>query len=340
MDSEHRHELKTNALADRLAHAPAFFQQHGSRILLGVISVLLVYILSVQYMANKEQKKARAGDALGNAIYALRLLKQSAFQPPNALPDTVIADRKQRVKEVDESVKIVLDAASDPKMKSQALVVLGDLYWVEANLPALPGATTRPELALGRTSSEFLAEAEKSYNAAIATEGADHTSVILGRLGLGYVAENKSDWEAARKAFQQVVDDASADKGFRDFATAQIDGMRRLQTPEYAGTTIERPIVTPSTTPVTIPPVYGPAVPNVTTRPSSMPAVVPPASSGAPAFPPSVPTTAPSVELPSVTLPPATLPAVTAPSVSPPAPSAGPSVLPTTQPAATQPSVQ
>ncbi|HEV56209.1 MAG TPA: hypothetical protein ENN87_01765, partial [Phycisphaerales bacterium] len=40
MDREHRHELKTNELADWIAHVPDFLQQHGKVLAGGVFLVI------------------------------------------------------------------------------------------------------------------------------------------------------------------------------------------------------------------------------------------------------------------------------------------------------------
>ena len=44
MDSEHRHELKTNELADFIGHLPDFFRKYSNQII-GVILILIALMI-------------------------------------------------------------------------------------------------------------------------------------------------------------------------------------------------------------------------------------------------------------------------------------------------------
>jgi hypothetical protein len=282
MKAERRHELKTNTLAKNLENAPAFFQQHGSRILLGVILCLLAYILTTNYLTSKATKAHKAGEALGNALNALHQLKSL---PPQARPGDLAAQRKALTKDAELAIADVLDNTSDPKLKAQALVARGDLNWTLANFPALPGSTTRPELQFdnNKTKDDLLSAAAEAYGEVLQppmTE--DHVSVTAARFGLAYIAENRLQWDKARNFYQQVIDDGSTDKSFKDFARERIDALANLQKPLNLGSPADngsmsnfRPSAIPPATPrvpQVIPPATQPvSIPKSTSIPTTRP---------------------------------------------------------------------
>jgi hypothetical protein len=47
MKAQRRHELKTNTLAQQLERLPFTLREHGGKILLAVIAVLLIIVLAV-----------------------------------------------------------------------------------------------------------------------------------------------------------------------------------------------------------------------------------------------------------------------------------------------------
>jgi hypothetical protein len=55
MDAEHRHELKTNELAEVMTHFPAFFKKHGRQVIGAVL--IAAAIISYFVFDKKDQKE-------------------------------------------------------------------------------------------------------------------------------------------------------------------------------------------------------------------------------------------------------------------------------------------
>ena len=260
-----------------------FFQQYGTHILLCIIVALVVYIGVRNHLLSKESKAKEAAENLGSAIYGFNELKSIASNSSSA---DLARVRKERVKDIEESINTVLANADDPKFLAGAHVVQGDLNWLLATLPAPPGADTRPELMPGKTTETYLRDAESAYNEILKPPlDQDETSVVAARLSLAKIAENRSQWDKAAQLYDQVSNDSSATNGAQVYARLQKDNLKKISVPVYAGT--------PDAS------LFGPA-----TEPTTEPA-----TNLAPA------TTQPSTTQPSTIAPPTTGPASSEPSV-------------------------
>jgi tetratricopeptide (TPR) repeat protein len=297
MKAERRHELKTNSLSKGLENAPAFFQQYGSRILLGVIVCLLAYILVQNHLRDKADKAKNVAKALGGALYSLNELRHIPTQTAQGqlIPaEQLAALRKEHARDVESSVSEVIANSDDPKVLAQAWVVRGDLNWQLANFPSLPGAATRPELNTDKPSDEYLSAAADAYGKVLQPPlNEDRESVTAARLSLANIAENRGQWDKAKEYFQQVADDSAAGKGFQDWAKICLDDLKAVEKPAFVGSgTAQIPARIPGN-----PIEFGPALPSnistlpSTTLPATMPATAPstqPSVSGLPSTQPSI----------------------------------------------------
>jgi tetratricopeptide (TPR) repeat protein len=226
MKAERRHELKTNTLAAKLEKAPAFFQQYGSRISLGLILCLLTAYLVFRYVSSRTDKAIRASENLGEAVFTLNDMRLSEGRGGRDLH-----------KKVEEYVSAALENSSDPKVRAAALIMRGDANWEAANTPVAPAATTRPELAPPKKSDEYLAEAEKAYKEVLQPPlDTVHSAVISARLGLGAISENRRQFSEAKNYYQQVISDSAADNSYKELARKKLDELTALQTPVFIGT--------------------------------------------------------------------------------------------------------
>ena len=233
MKAERRHELKTNTLATQLEKAPAFFKKYGSHILLGVILCLLAYILIRNYTTGQAEKATHARENLADAIYALSELRTGTGTSP-----------RDSLKRIEESVAAAMESSSDSSFKATAMILRGDANWEAANYPvsAIPGATTRPELGLGKPADQFLKAAEDAYSAVLQPPlNAEHSAVNSAHLGLAAIAENRMQFAEAKKQYQQVIDDPATDKPYADLARKRIAQLPALEAPILASKTIEFP---------------------------------------------------------------------------------------------------
>ena len=322
MKAERRHELKQNSLEKTLESAPVFFQLYGSRILLGLVLCLLAYILVHNHYVSKAENARISSESLGTALYYLDQLRSL----PPASPERVAPSRNEFAKEVEENVAKVLARAEDPKLKAQALIARGDANWILANFPSLPGSATRPaELNVDKPAADLLKLAEDSYKQVLEPPlNEDHASVVAAQMGLGYIAENREQWDAARQSFQKVIDGSASTAAEKEFATHMVEMTRELEKPVLLASS-NAPLG-PSAPSMNIPkPPAASFIPSALpsdvlgpSAPTTSPAVGPFAPPAPAAAPTTAPTTAPIEAAPAVSAPPAVTPApATQPATAP-----------------------
>ena len=115
-------------------------------------------------------------------------------------------------------------------------------------------------------------------------------------LGLAAVAEERGDWDAAKRNYEAVVNDSNVPTALKDYAKQREDMLADLRKKPFLGTAAVSP--SPSTRPL----VFGPETPQTAPAPTTapVPATVPsiaplPLPTTQPATSPSTqPTTAPT----------------------------------------------
>ncbi|HZL36370.1 MAG TPA: hypothetical protein VFC78_13710 [Tepidisphaeraceae bacterium] len=230
MKSERRHELKTNSLAKAASDFPAFLQQHGSRFLLTIVLGLLVYILAYRWFSGRSEKVTRAGNDLSTALYALDHLRNPQASSPAGLANW----RKEFAGEVEAAVSDLLSITKDPQMQAEALVARGDVNWLLANYPPLPGSATNEALRVDRSTEDLLAAAESAYTKVLHLgKNTDLLATLNARFNLACIAENRRQWDKAREQYQQVLDSSATPAEFKKLAQSRLEALKELQKPVY-----------------------------------------------------------------------------------------------------------
>lgn len=284
MKSERRHELKTNTLARQLETLPEFGRRHGNKLMIALIGVLLVILLVRNRIASSREQAERAAFSLNHARALISQLEIS-FERVNR-PEQMVAVAQQVARGGEEAVAQVLEATDDPRLLAEARLARGDLNWELANLPEVPGATTRPDLQLPKSGEQLLQAAADSYQAVVDSDSAPRESKTTARLSLGAVAENRRQWDKARDQYQKVVDDPAVPKPMKDLAVQALNRLPEIQKPVLlvppsaapAGQSSTPSATAPSaTTPSTTPSstTTSPATAPSTTAPSTVPATRP-----------------------------------------------------------------
>jgi len=251
-----------------------FFDRHGNKILLGVTLALLLVVL----IRFRIQSAAAATErAAANLSAARQALSDFKGRPYWQFPVEQYAnDRRSIASAVEDATAGVLADSDDPKLRAEALLIRGDANWLLANQPELPGAATQPALALDRPADAYLRAAAEAYEQVVSRHADLPIAANAARASLAAVAENRGEWDAARKQYDAVLADAAAPKGIKDLATAKLKVLDQLRQPMY---------LSPATAPSFVP--FLP--PSPTTLPTND-------GGAAPAATPPAPTTAPSVQ--------------------------------------------
>ncbi len=288
MKAERRHELKTNALAHGLGGLPLFWARYGGKILLAAVAVLAVIWFARFKAREAQQRQEQAGASYAAARGGIANLQGIlGISDPKAAAE----QRKQLRDEADRALDEVLETTTDDTLKGEAWLARGELYWQLARLPEIRGADTQPALKQTESDEDLLKKARQAYESAAAASGAKQLTVVTARFGLAAIAEQRRQWDEARKIYESIRDDKANPEAdpFKDLARLKLDDLKDIQKPVLIG----KPATEPAIAPVG-PPVQAPTTtiiaPAVTTTPvpateSAKPAAEEPADPAKPETP-------------------------------------------------------
>jgi hypothetical protein len=248
------------------------WQKYANAILIPIIIGLAIYLLvrwRIQSNEATRQEERFRLTAARAQIHTLRSIDLGMMSQ-----ETVDAIRDTRYNEADKLLAELLAGTKDPILRAEGLVARGDLYWQVANVPELPGATTRPTLKSPKAEDELLKLAEASYKEVVAGYGSQPLAVASARMGLAAIAQNRRQFDEAETLLKQVEDDAATPESVRAQAKIQRELNKNIRKPIYIA-----PATQPTTAPTTGPATQAaattrPAV-SATTRPTTAPATAP-----------------------------------------------------------------
>lgn len=272
MKAERRHELKTNALARGIENLPQLWRQHGNKLLLVLIGIMLIIIVFRYRLTESAQREANAKSALTKAEAEIAELRGIPYWLYGT-EDAIVSLFSQQAGFAEDDVNEALKSADDPQLRAQAYVARGDLNYMWAGFPTLPGAATRPSLAPPHSREMYLNNAETAYNEVLkAPLSANRQALWSARLGLAYVGEDRADWDAAKRNYESVINDSGAPPSIQKYAKDREDQLAELSRKRFEGAPMTEPVSPASTAPSFFGPVAPPTQPS-TTLPSTRPAV-------------------------------------------------------------------
>ena len=195
MDSKHRHELKTNELADWLGHLPEFCKRNLSTII-GAALIIIGLVTWPMFSRMREQRdiarSAAVTESIQNLDQQMFLVLQAAEQDPET--------RRQATESLLASAGDLLNQADD--------AATGDLAAM-ARIKAAQAMRTelhlRPEMIDLDELHERIDRAQQAYQKALDTA----TSPTLGamaRIGLALCAEERGQRDAAAQHYRDIID--------------------------------------------------------------------------------------------------------------------------------------
>ncbi len=237
MKAERRHDLETNSLAKALAQAPGFFRQHGAKVLLGVVVVVLGIILMRQRSSLAEQE---VNVAWSNISAARQATGELESLPRRGLdPKEELGAREAIVAAAGKSITAA-KASDDPKLVAEAIVAEGDFYWALANLPEITGgaAATQPsKFRMESTPQEYLAKAKEAYEKVMKSHRSSLLPATTAQFGLAAIAENRGEWATATTIYEGLVTNATTSPAFKTQAQFRLQQMAKVKRPLYLSTT-------------------------------------------------------------------------------------------------------
>jgi hypothetical protein len=228
MKAERRHELKANSLSQGLKVVPDKIKQYQSQISLGIILIALVIIL-IRYRINAAgQRLLEAQISLSNASDDLQRLENARTTDPQVL----MKEREDIYAEGLQQADDAFQKAPDWQraLKAQALILKGDLNFNMANFPELPGAATQTSLRPSETEDTLLSNAADAYSQVLQNYASEKFAATAAHFGLGAVAENRGQWDAAKTQYQAIVD-SGAEQPYKLLATDRLALIPQLSQP-------------------------------------------------------------------------------------------------------------
>lgn len=214
MDAEHRHELKSNELADWIARIPAYIKEHPNQ----AIGVALILIALITWPIFSNMRKQSAGREQSEILSLIDMTEQARM---SVLSGQETADSLTALA---QSLQDAAARTKNPNLAALALIKRGNALRADLHL----SDEVTDEMISARVSDARTAY-EKALNEAKlpALKG-------LAQLGLGLCAEETGEYEKAREIYEAIVADASYEG-----AVARVEAQRRLDSLEDNSFTVQ-----------------------------------------------------------------------------------------------------
>jgi tetratricopeptide (TPR) repeat protein len=227
-------------------------QQNASRILLGLTLAVLA-VLVIRYRI--ETARQRAATARASVVHARQDMQQLGqdLQLSGAGPEILAARRDQLtaqiMSEISESLADSGDA--DAAIRADAYTIRGDLNWSLGNAPVFPEAATRPSLATKDSPDALLSEAEADYRHVVEQYPNQIMDWSTAALGLAAIAEDRSNWDEARKRYEEVEKRTDAPDLVKSTAQLRMALLDRISQPILVGPYSTTAATSPTSEPIT-----------------------------------------------------------------------------------------
>jgi len=192
MKSEHRHELKTNELAEWLSNLPQWTKDNLITVIL--VSVLIVVIAGVYiwrgYNRNVVQVRQRA--EFTGLLSQVSAAKMQIFQ---AQQEEQVQDLSFRLIQAADPLGAFAQTTKNDRMAALALIE--------------QARAIRAELHYGTAEEDYfeqqVGKARDSYTNALNRSGANTAFAAAAEFGLGLCDEELGNFEQARQKYQDIV---------------------------------------------------------------------------------------------------------------------------------------
>jgi len=196
MKAQHRHELKTNELADWLTHLPQWAADNRN----GIIAVVAVVVIAVSgyvwkvyfYDSGRLERRIALTTAVGEVTQ--RKAQVAAGQSQGA-------DLSYLLIQPADTLQTLAAGETNPDMAALAHVKRGEALRAEVHfrMTGLTSNVLQTQIGLARD----------AYTAAIEAKPTLASIASAAKLGLGLCAEELGDFDQARRLYQEIVNDAA-----------------------------------------------------------------------------------------------------------------------------------
>ena len=235
MKSDHRHELKSNELAQWVEEFPEWARANSRGILVGGVIVVAVALVYAWVLYDRNVRVVNRRVKLSELTSQLYVNKRQAARSAADGKDLsfVLLESSNRLAQF-------ADSTGDATMA--ALAYLKRAEAIRSELHYRSGQVSSDDIA------KQIEQARASYHQALDKAGSQASLKAAAQYGLGLCAEELSDQAQAREIYQQIVSDAGL-KG----TVAQAAARYRLEAmADYAGPVVFRPAPEPAPAPTAV----------------------------------------------------------------------------------------
>jgi hypothetical protein len=263
MKAQRRHELQQSDLAKVIKQAPSFWQDAGGKYLLAAIAVVVIIILIRYRMSSNKEAAVRAMDSLAQARLMIEQMERLSIQASFMPPQQAAVTRRQFYNDATTAINDATARSDEKQVAAEALVAKGDLNWTTAQMPTLAGASTQPSLQF-KDPKELLASASDAYQSVLNTYADQKHAAVAARFGLAAIAENRGDFDAAKKQYEAIAQMTNDIAAYQQMANVRLKMLDDLRKPVIMANATTEPADLPPEVPTTqtIPPLVaapGPA---------------------------------------------------------------------------------
>jgi len=197
MDAQHRHELKTNELAEGLSHLPEFLKENANTII-GVVLIGIALLTWPIFNRMARQKDRTEQAAITQSIQMLDQDVYKAVKVMNDSPDDAQA-QTEALNSLLNNANTLLDKASEidnPNLAAMALIKGAQAVRTELHL----SKAVEPEML-----ETQIQKAKEAYQKAFDTAGTP-TIKAMAQFGLALCSEELGQTEQSAEIYQQIVD--------------------------------------------------------------------------------------------------------------------------------------
>jgi tetratricopeptide (TPR) repeat protein len=192
MKSEHRHELKTNMLAEWIVNLPQWAREEGKMVIYVSVVAVLVIGSGLWYWRKIRVESVQRQLEFTNLIARLSQNKMQILMGQSRGSDTSFT-----LIETAAALDTMAGSAKEEQMAALALVERADA--LRASLYYRQQSVNQTEL------QTTINEAKAAYNEAI-EKAATHTSIVaMAKFGLGLCEEELGNFEAARQIYRDII---------------------------------------------------------------------------------------------------------------------------------------
>ena len=237
MRAEERHRLKTNELAQKLSELQEYLRKHSKLISIGIVAVVLLCVVGGFWWNARKKSYSRRNDELQDLLPQIVQIQYSATQAAQ--------DPKAQSEAYSYNVSSLLGALGNLSSEVQGTPVGMMALLQQADLK-------RSELyythrLLSEQEREQICLASENLYQQILSEYGDYAQAVgTAQLGLALVAEDRGEWEKAKKKYEEIL--AEKD-GKLTGTTFPLLAQRRLRMIDEIAISIEFPDIEPEPEP-------------------------------------------------------------------------------------------